>query len=153
MIEVTYLNSEGYDEQWPNTRGNHTDKSAIERVNNLPECIREHMWTNDPCWSYCPEGWRDLVTRLHNALVQVAPDYRLSQIKEKFGGLRFYTNISHTEDSIPHMIISHFESMSTTTCDVCGKRGMVVQAGPDNWPYVASRCEEHYEEKRARSRA
>lgn len=138
ILEVRYFNRE--DEQWPPTRGNHTDPKAIERVNKLPEEVREHVWTNDPCWSYVTDGWRDLVVRLHNTLVKVAPDYRVDQIKEKFGGLRFYTNIGYDEDSIPHMIISHFENLSFQVCDICGERGECGRVGGG---YIATRCEKH----------
>lgn len=149
-MTVEYINGEN--EQWPETRGNHTDERAIERVNALPEEIREHVWTNDPCWSYVPDGWRNLVVKLHKNLVSVAPDYRINQVKEKFGALRFYTNIAYDPDCIANIIIRHYESDSTVTCDVCGERGKIVQTGPDKLPFVASRCEEHYDEDKARSR-
>lgn len=151
MFDVKYID-EPEGSRWPSTRGNHTDAEAIERVNGLPECIREHMWTNDPCWSYIPDGWVGIIERLHENLVLVAPEYRITQVKEKFGGLRFYTNIGYDPDGIASMIIQHYERESEVTCDVCGERGKIVDVGEGKMPYVASRCEEHYVEKRARAR-
>lgn len=136
---MKYLNEGGY-EQWPNTRGDHTDEGAIERVSKMPEEIREHIWTNDPCWSYVPEGWRQLIIDLHNELVQVAPEYRVSQVKEKFGGLRFYTNIAHEEGCPSQAILRKYEEQSIETCDVCGSSGKI---GTINGSYVAARCPDH----------
>jgi len=152
MIEgIIYHDRE--DDRWPATRGNHTDEAAIERVNGLPECVRDHVWTNDPCWSYVPSGWRDLLVELHNTLVLVAPDYRVSQIKEKFGSLRFYDNVGYEGpgENLATIIVSHFESRSAVTCDVCGEHGKIVEI-EKGMPFVASRCGEHYVENKARGR-
>lgn len=37
-----------------------------------------------------PDSWVDLVNDLHNELVKLDPDYKINQIKVKFGGLRYY---------------------------------------------------------------
>lgn len=146
---VTYHNRE--DEQWPATRGNHTNEKAIERVSQLPEEIREYMWTNDPCWSYIPAGWVQIVLSCHAHLKEIAPEYRITQLKEKFGALRFYTNIGYDPDGLASIVISHYERVSAHTCDVCGERGEIIQIG-DRMPYIASRCAEHNTEDKARGR-
>lgn len=142
--QVRYLNDDG-DDRYPPTRGNHTEEKAIERVNKLPKEIQEHVWTNDPCWSYVPAGWRDLVVKLHNSLVQVAPDYRLCQVKEKFGGLRFYTNVRGSPENLVSRIIGYYEELSAKTCDVCGEPGEIkeIQRKDSNFGFVAARCKEH----------
>ena len=43
-----------------------------------------------------------------------------TQIKEKFGSLRFYTNSS---DAAISALIDFAESMSQRTCDMCGNPG------------------------------
>lgn len=48
------------------------------------------------------------------------------QVKEKFGGLRFYTN---SGDDIIYAYISMAESMSYRTCEVCGSPGKVYRDG------------------------
>lgn len=57
------------------------------------------------------------------------------QIKEKFGTLRFYTN---TSDRYIDGLISMAESMSSITCETCGKPGHLRGGG---WVYAA--CDEH----------
>ena len=37
-----------------------------------------------------PVKWVDLIDELDRDLVALAPDYEISQVKVKFGGLRFY---------------------------------------------------------------
>lgn len=39
-----------------------------------------------------PEEWEDIVIDCHEQLVKIDPDYTILQIKEKFGGLRYYFN-------------------------------------------------------------
>ena len=46
------------------------------------------------------------------------------QVKEKYGGLRFYTNYS---DSYIDGAISLAESLSLKTCETCGGQGAVIQ--------------------------
>lgn len=48
------------------------------------------------------------------------------QVKEKFGGLRFYTNGG---DSVVDGILRMAESMSYRTCEVCGSPGKVYRDG------------------------
>lgn len=58
-----------------------------------------------------------------------------SQIKEKFGGLRFYVN-GATEKHWNY--ITFAESMSYKTCEVCGAPGTYY---PFGWHHVA--CDQH----------
>lgn len=39
-----------------------------------------------------PEEWEDIVIDCHEQLIKIDPDYTIIQIKEKFGGLRYYFN-------------------------------------------------------------
>jgi hypothetical protein len=41
-------------------------------------------------WVECGEGWWPIIADLDRHIAATAPDYRVHQIKEKFGGLRFY---------------------------------------------------------------
>lgn len=62
------------------------------------------------------------------------------QVKEKFGGLRFYM---HASDEYMRGAISMAEKMSHYICDVCGEFGTTKQIG--SW-YVTV-CQKHYEEE------
>ena len=69
-------------------------------------------------------GWRLILLELHAHLTQIVPDYRIAQVKEKFGGLRYYIG------SIPegvfresYDLIDEAEQRSYETCEWCGKPG------------------------------
>lgn len=84
-----------------------------------------------------PEGWVDLVYRCHCELLEEAPDYKLTQVKEKFGGLRFYYE-GAPKDSNARDIVSFYERMSYRVCDKCGTT-KDVSTGGGGW--VRSLCE------------
>jgi hypothetical protein len=57
------------------------------------------------------------------------------QVKEKFGGLRFYYDGG---DSYVEGLVAMAESMSYRTCDVCGNPGKTNNSG-----WISVRCEQH----------
>lgn len=57
------------------------------------------------------------------------------QVKEKFGGLRFYVDGATPEQ---YAYINFAESMSTKTCEVCGDKGKIVGKY-----WYAARCKKH----------
>lgn len=61
------------------------------------------------------------------------------QVKEKFGGLRFYVQGATDE---AYSYIDFAERMSYRTCETCGKPGKTITNG---WHYTA--CEEHTREE------
>ena len=63
------------------------------------------------------------------------PQVTVAQIKEKFGGLRFY--YSGGDDYIEAMV-ELAEYLSDVTCDVCGAPGEKRGGG-----WIATRCEAH----------
>lgn len=98
------------------------------------------------------EGWHDLVWQLHQDLVALDPEYTLSQVKEKFGGLRYYANASnayHIEatsdgekwfDSDFIRRIGEAEAESYRTCEKCGQPGFLRDT---RW--LRTLCDEHSE--------
>lgn len=62
-------------------------------------------------------GWAKLINRLFDAKPE---DTLVVQVKEKFGGLRFYTH--ETTDSFSKLI-SEAEAESYTVCENCGDSG------------------------------
>jgi hypothetical protein len=80
-------------------------------------------------------GWGPLVERLVDDLFLLGWDGELHQVKEKFGGLRFY--IGNGSDEIFERI-DQAEDESFTICEECGKPGKVW---PD-WGWVITHCEE-----------
>lgn len=70
----------------------------------------------------CGNGWYTIIDELCASIEQELEfrkidDLCVLQVKEKFGGLRFYTNISN--DVITGMIMLA-EGLSYRTCEVCG---------------------------------
>jgi hypothetical protein len=62
-------------------------------------------------------------------------EFYAAQVKEKFGGLRFYMNAETDEMS---SVIREAEVQSTVTCEVCGQPGRLRGRG-----WVKTLCEEH----------
>jgi hypothetical protein len=57
------------------------------------------------------------------------------QVKEKYGGLRFYVNAA-TEEQWAY--IAFAEAMSYHTCEICGDKGKASRGG-----WIQTRCKEH----------
>ena len=86
-------------------------------------------------------GWFHLIDVLCAALQREtdtdrAPQVVATQVKEKFGGLRFYTHeITERQASM----IELARDLSERTCDVCGAPGSPVAVGRRR----ATRCNSH----------
>ncbi len=69
-------------------------------------------------------GWFPLITELDARLAEIKPDYEVHQVKEKFGGLRYY--IGSENDEMRNLIIEA-EERSYTICEISGKPGRLVK--------------------------
>lgn len=68
-----------------------------------------------------PSGWVPLVKELCSKLEQDHPDVHCEQMKDKFGGLRFYVNVSWDESRKDlYDLISNYEERSYSYCERCG---------------------------------
>ena len=85
---------------------------------------------------YFNPGWTPLLRELCAQIVRDDPECRATQIKEKFGGLRFYV---HTATQTTYDLIRVAEERSFQTCDSCGKPGK--RTAIKGWQCV--RCDEH----------
>lgn len=112
-----------------------------------PEIFRDRhvdMKQTAMCWGFeCGDGWFDLIDSLchqiqfhlkHNAN-EGTPQFVATQIKEKFGTLRFY---GEGGDERIWAMISFAEVFSGRLCETCGKPGKLRGKG---WYYTA--CDEH----------
>lgn len=68
-------------------------------------------------------GWFSLITELNARLAEIKPDYEIHQVKEKFGGLRYYIGSGSEE---MHQFIQEAEERSYTICEETGKPGRLV---------------------------
>lgn len=98
------------------------------------------------CGAFCDEGWVDLIDKLIEDLIALGWNKHIDQIKEKFGGLRFYVGdtsrapngrfISYKKINL---LISKAESESFKICEKCGKSGQ-----PRGGGWIKTLCEGHY---------
>lgn len=72
----------------------------------------------------CDDGWLNLLTDLHIELVEIDPKYTIYQVKEKFGGLRFYYSPSSPSlDPELRKVVNKYESKSYYVCEKTGNPG------------------------------
>lgn len=95
----------------------------------------------------CLDGWYSLILTLSLKLYplvlkehETPNEYgcypRATQVKEKFGGLRFY--MENATDEM-YALIDAAEEKSESTCEECGSPGSIDSSR--NW--LQCRCEEH----------
>jgi hypothetical protein len=72
----------------------------------------------------CGRGWRSLIIKICERIKDSKAKIR--QAKEKFGGLRFYTDFANEEDE---NFINGVEQESLTVCENCGTRVNVTTKG------------------------
>ena len=91
-------------------------------------------------------GWfpliEDLCKVIKKEIKNNPSDFYITQIKEKFGGLRFY--VSYRNKKIDEAI-NKAEEKSFKICEVCGKRGKLR----DDFGWILTLCSHHYKRKKA----
>lgn len=114
-------------------------------VEEYPFLLPHNRWTDavDEDYNYeytelddMPDGWRNafglqMCEELKQALLEeggekLLSEYRINQIKEKFGGLRFYTNWTTPKTN---KIIDKYENISYSTCICCGAPAKWITKG------------------------
>lgn len=94
-------------------------------------------------------GWQPIIDTLEERLGQIAPGYKVVQIKEKFGGLRYYVALPQGSDwEAAQRAISEAEGLSLSTCEDCGAPG--EQKGPGWIRTVCDPCYTDWQERRRR---
>ncbi len=75
----------------------------------------------------CGKGWWPLLAELDSKLADIDPDYTIYQIKEKFGGLRYYFAPSFPNRA-PEMnaLVTEYERRCGQLCEVTGKEGVLM---------------------------
>jgi hypothetical protein len=72
----------------------------------------------------CGLGWKSLLDRIFEAMKDT--DIKVLQVKEKFGGLRFYTD--WVNDKVDKVIVKACAE-SYKTCENCGSKEEVTTEG------------------------
>ena len=92
------------------------------------------------------DGWMPLIEKCAEEIVAIDEDIRFFQIKEKFGGLRFYTDNGNKEKwEAIREVISKYERESVTVCEVCGEPGTI---GKGSRMWIKTLCDKHRKEMR-----
>jgi hypothetical protein len=130
------------------------DKKLCEKYPKIFRDRTRSMQETCMCWGFSHgDGWFDIVDSLcsgiqhHTNLKRKTEPFAsmtdeefdevhqpvASQVKEKFGGLRFY--ISNGDDAV-YAMITLAESMSYKICEDCGNRGMMRKG-----PWIRTLCD------------
>lgn len=81
------------------------------------------------------ENWHDWKSREPQIIPEPIPQVIATQIKEKFGGLRFYY---YGGDDYIRGVVTMAEEMSYRTCEECGAPGTSTESG-----WIRTLCKEH----------
>lgn len=104
----------------------------------------------------CDDGWYALLDDLCSILSVISKAsgvrIRATQVKEKFGSLRFYTTLDGAyvkKDqkawfSIIEDVINHAEDRSSSACEVCGAYGKLCSS-KTGW--LKTLCKKHFKER------
>ena len=84
------------------------------------------------------KGWHPIVLKLIKDIAKIAPDTEVSQIKEKFGTLRFYCQ-GDGGDAIGDLI-EKAEQESGVTCEVCGTKEGVTTKSATKTGWILTLC-------------
>ena len=75
------------------------------------------------------EGWYQLVLDCDKELSEIDPKYDLQQIKEKFGGLRYYFQPSDpTLRDKMDAVVTKYEEIASRTCEATGGPGVLMKS-------------------------
>lgn len=104
----------------------HIPKDAGEYAESLTRMLQRipDGWGR---WIGCRAGWYPLIVKLDQDLEAIDPDYELNQVKEKFGTLRYYIELSDAARVTPGVLdranelIAEAERASDTICEQCGQ--------------------------------
>lgn len=118
--------------------------------------VKDEIRTLDDAKAYAydavGEGWHGLLDMLFSNFEQYADEVTITQVKEKFGGLRVYLGPIRMKpkqrdtEYQPNLFdMAEFaETASEYICEFCGKRGR-PEAGKYGW--IKTVCEDHKEKK------
>jgi len=123
------------------------DKKLCETFPILYSGRKLPMTQTAMCWGFeHDDGWFDIIWDLSEKLESInntkLKDNNIkivaSQVKEKFGTLRFYVNgtTPDVSDEV-YKLIDEAETASEKTCERCGKEGKLCGKG-----WVSTKCKE-----------
>jgi hypothetical protein len=75
------------------------------------------------------EGWYQLVIDCDRELTVIDPDYQIAQVKQKFGGLRYYfqPSMPGTKKAMDE-VVTKYEAVAAVTCEATGNPGVLMKS-------------------------
>lgn len=118
-------------------------------VKKYPKLYRDYG--GDPrktcmAWGFeVNDGWQTILEELSAKITELDPDGHVvaAQVKEKFGGLRFYITFDNSADMPDDLfdkvntLIDDAEQSSYETCEKCSKPGRQIGGG-----WITTLCED-----------
>lgn len=88
----------------------------------------------------CGQGWYQLLHDLSSELMLVLGTSTVTQVKEKYGTLRFYVDFAN---DAAWDIIEKYENKSGSVCETCGQHGH--RRTLNGW--ISTLCDEHFKQR------
>ena len=104
------------------------DKTLVAKYPKIFADRSASMEETAMCWGFdIGDGWYQLLddacARIQTICDENGFQVKATQIKEKFGTLRFYTDVGNEEI---WNILDEADVISSVTCEVCGAPGKIV---------------------------
>jgi hypothetical protein len=75
------------------------------------------------------EGWYQLIIDCDKELIAIDPNYQIFQVKQKFGGLRYYFQPSQSDTSVAmREVVAKYEDIASKTCSATGGPGVLMKS-------------------------
>lgn len=106
------------------------EKKLVEKYPNLYSQYGKSPKETCMAWGFsCEAGWYNIIDELSSKLEPLG--IVAAQVKEKFGGLRFYIEptIKNGKFEKACALIREAESLSYETCEICGASGAKPRKG------------------------
>ena len=106
-----------------------------------------------PLWVECNEGWFTIIHELSKQVNEAAEKYprgsiSVVQIKEKFGGLRYYLNYENMSDENIQKIedlVRVAENKSISCCEDCGEPAELCSPRKYWMKTICMKCRDRYD--------
>ncbi len=100
-------------------------------------------------WISCSRGWYPLLVELDEQLRALLPNYVIHQVKEKFGGLRYYWDPGEEVDDdlerrveLAKQLVDSAEKRAGAICELCGAAGQLHRTQAGRYKTLCPDCAE-----------
>jgi len=139
--DYTYETPEEMQQMFGNTMTDEEMDAFLESIGGLENGYFTDREPIKDCGIFCvSNGWFPLIKQLIEDLIALGWDKKICQVKEKFGGLRFYIGAGSNEI---HDRISQAENDSYNICERTGKPGELRR----DLGWWVTLCEEEYQKE------